>query len=145
MTNKSYAHLRQLTREITGEEQQSIAAALLQHDIELQIKTGKDKYQLITTLTELPEGAFYVSAADMEYARELASQCINSLYGEDNGAKAAQAVERVLCSEQQAARPENEEDGAMQAYIRRQRFTYMQWGIVLAVFLIYMIIRVFLS
>lgn len=127
MMSKSYGFLRQLTNEVSEEQNSVLVAALMAEGMEVYSCAETEKYQLITAPSQVSEGALYVAAADMEAARELLERL---------------GYEEALCIVQPDVEPEDEVHAATQAYLRRRKSMYIQWGIIILVFIMYMIVKI---
>lgn len=127
MMSRKYGFLRQLTRELSEEQNSVMVAALLAEGMEVYGYTETEKYQLIDASSQVPDGALYVTTADMEAARELLERL---------------GYEEALCIVQPDVEPEDEVHAATQAYLRRRKSMYIQWGIIILVFIMYMIVKI---
>lgn len=120
--------MRQLTVELPAADQRWLLEVLLPQGLEIYCRRDGGASRLISAVEEAAGGVLYVAAADVEFAR---GQLTEAGFGS------------CLCPYQPPERPEDEVEKAKQAYLRKRKSMYIQWGLIMAVILIYFIIRTY--
>lgn len=144
--NKREGFLRQLTRELPAGELVPALETLLAEGLEVYCRKRGGVSRLLSSAEELSAAgelssneelsaagdeaplALYVAAADVEFARKRLAE-------EGHGG--------LLCPYQPPREPEDELEKARKAYLRRRKSMYIQCGLILALIVIYLVIRTY--
>lgn len=138
--NKREGFLRQLTRELPAGELVPALETLLAEGLEVYCRKHGGVSRLLSSAEELSSNeelsaagdeaplALYVAAADVEFARKRLAE-------EGHGG--------LLCPYQPPREPEDELEKARKAYLRRRKSMYIQCGLILALIVIYLVIRTY--